>query len=112
MLDATKDVTMEQLWTWARKGGIGRSGHIYFGHDRCIDFEKDVWFNLGKIMWKRYQSVFQYIARGLQPLSQRLLILIETALLGCCIRIRRVMVSYLTANIMGKKIPKHHGAHH
>ena len=58
-LGATKDVTMEKFWTWAKVDYLDALGDVYLGKDRCLDFKKYIWFELGKSMWKKYQSVFQ-----------------------------------------------------
>ena len=39
--------------------GIDVDGNYYLGADKCINFEKDTWFKLGKSMWKKHQSFFQ-----------------------------------------------------
>ena len=41
-LGATKDVTMEQFWDWAKVDSIDGSGDLYLGLDRCRDSEKDL----------------------------------------------------------------------
>ena len=51
---------MKRLWTWENLGGIESEGTDYSVAERCIEFEKDIWFKLGKSMWKKHQSVFQY----------------------------------------------------
>ena len=59
MLGATKDVTMDKLWTWQKLDGVDGSGNMYLGQDRCLDFEKDIWFELGKSMWKKNRRDFR-----------------------------------------------------
>ena len=39
--------------------GIDGSGYMYFGSNRCINFDKDIWFELGKSIRKRHRRVFQ-----------------------------------------------------
>ena len=55
----TKYVTMEQLWTWTKTDSNNCLGGMYLGRDICIDFEKGIWFELGKRMWKRHWSIYQ-----------------------------------------------------
>ena len=55
----TKYVTMEQLWTWAKTDANYCLGDVYLGRKRCIHFEKGIWFELGKRMWKRHWSIYQ-----------------------------------------------------
>ena len=52
-------VTMEELWTWENLYGINTDGDAYLGMDKCIKFEKEIWFELGKSMWKKHRCVFQ-----------------------------------------------------
>ena len=69
MFGETKYVTMEQLWTWVNLDGVEVSGDLYLGAERCLDFEKYIWFELGKRAWKKHWSVFQvhvkYIHNGI-----------------------------------------------
>ena len=58
-LDEAKYVTMEWLWTWEKLYGIDADRDYYLGEDRCIDFEKNIWFELGKSIWKKHWSIFQ-----------------------------------------------------
>ena len=58
-LSEIKELTMEKLWTWDKKDGIKNDGYAYLEVDKCIDFEKEVWFKLGQSMWNKHQSVFQ-----------------------------------------------------
>ena len=50
---------MEQLWTWTKTDALYGSDDIYLGPNRCSDFEKDIWFELGKSMWKRHHRIYQ-----------------------------------------------------
>ena len=27
--------------------------------EKCVDFKKDIWFELGKCMWRKHHSIFQ-----------------------------------------------------
>ena len=47
-LSALKDLFMEDFWTWVNSCGIGYDRDAYMGLDKCIDFEKEIWFELGK----------------------------------------------------------------
>ena len=58
-LGATKDVTMDKLWTCTKLDGVDASGYVYLGADMCLNFKKDIWLYLRKSMWKKHQSVFQ-----------------------------------------------------
>ena len=54
-----EDVTMDKLWTWANLYGLGADGDFYLRDDKCIDFEKEICFDLGKSTWKKHWSVLQ-----------------------------------------------------
>ena len=58
-LSEAKDVTMEQVWTWTKQYGTDANRNYYLGMDKCINFDKDIWFKLGKSMRKKHWSVFQ-----------------------------------------------------
>ena len=60
MLGAAKVATMEKFWTWEKLYGVDAGGDVYLGVDRCLDFEKDIWSELGNSMWKKHWSVLQY----------------------------------------------------
>ena len=34
-------------------------GHDYLAGDKCVDFERELWFDLVKCMWRNHQSVYQ-----------------------------------------------------
>ena len=59
ILRTTEYVTMEKLWTCMQLDGVDGSGYIYLGAYRCLNFQKEFWLDLGKIMWKKHRSVFQ-----------------------------------------------------
>ena len=58
-LGATKDVTMKQFWDWDKVEAINRSGYMCTCPDRCNYLEKELWFELGNIMWRKNWSNFQ-----------------------------------------------------
>ena len=59
IIGPTKDVTMEQLCTWGKQYYINISGGMYLVRNICIEFDKDIWFKLGKIMLKRHRIILQ-----------------------------------------------------
>ena len=59
-LGDVKAISKEQLWTWANSFGLDYGGYAYLGFDKCVDFEKELWFKLGKCMWRNHRSFFQY----------------------------------------------------
>ena len=58
-LGATKNITMDQVWTWVKLYGVDMDRDVYLGTYRCLDFKKYIWFELGKSMWKKHWRVFQ-----------------------------------------------------
>ena len=52
-------LSIEDFWTWAKTDTTGYYGHPYLSNDKCVKFEKDVWLDLGKCMWRRHRSVYQ-----------------------------------------------------
>ena len=49
-LRETNELTMERLWTWNKEDGIEDDVDTYLGLYKCIDSEKDCWFDLVKSM--------------------------------------------------------------
>ena len=46
--------TMEQFWAWTKLYSVGSGGYTVIGADRCKNFEKDLWFKIGKSMCKNH----------------------------------------------------------
>ena len=49
----------DEFWTWVKKDRIGYDRYAYMRLDKCVDFEKELWFELGKCMWRKHQIVYQ-----------------------------------------------------
>ena len=49
----------EDFWTRAKTDTTGYDGHTYPDIDKCVDFEKELWFELGKCIRRKHQSVYQ-----------------------------------------------------
>ena len=58
-LGEPKGTSTDEFWTWLKSDGVGYDMDSYLGLDKCVDFEKDIWFALGKLMWRKHRSVFQ-----------------------------------------------------
>ena len=58
-LDDLSGVSTEEFWTWAKTDTIGYDGHPYLASDKCVDFERELWFELGNCMWRKHQIVYQ-----------------------------------------------------
>ena len=52
-------ISAEDFWTWVKTDTTGYDGHDYLARDKCVDFERELWFELGKCMWKKDRSVYQ-----------------------------------------------------
>ena len=58
-LGETNDVTMEKFWTQAKEDGLESYRYAYMGVDKCINFDKEIWFDFGNIMLEKHHSVLQ-----------------------------------------------------
>ena len=58
-LGKTKELTMELLWSWSKEYSLDDYGVSYLRLDKCIDFETEIYFKLGKSMLKKHRSVFR-----------------------------------------------------
>ena len=43
-LGDVKAIFTEQLWTWDNSDWLAYEGYAYLGFDKCVDFEKYIWF--------------------------------------------------------------------
>ena len=50
-------VSTEDFWNWAKTDTIGYDEHPYLTIDKCDKFERELWFELGKCMWRKHRSV-------------------------------------------------------
>ena len=50
-------------FSWVKVAGTNDDGDPDSGIERCNDFEKEFWFDLGKSMWRNHWSTFQYHAK-------------------------------------------------
>ena len=54
-----KDLFTEDFYNWDKSDGLAYNGDAYLGMEKYINFEKDLWFELVKCMWRKHHSVFQ-----------------------------------------------------
>ena len=54
-----KEIYEEDFWAWDNSDGIEDDKDAYLGFDKCFDFKKELWFELGKCIWRKHRSVFQ-----------------------------------------------------
>ena len=59
-LGKLKELYTEHFWNWAKEDRIGNDGDAYLVLGKCVDSEKDIWFELVKCMWSNHRSVLQY----------------------------------------------------
>ena len=52
-------VSTEEFWTWTNTDNIRYDRHPYLAIDKCVNFKRELWFELGKCMWRKNQSVYQ-----------------------------------------------------
>ena len=38
---------------------MGYDGHANLALDKCVNLEREIWFKLGRYMWRNHQSVYQ-----------------------------------------------------
>ena len=47
---------MEQFWYWSNLDAINVTGGLFDVPEWCNYFEKDLWFDLEKSMWRKHQG--------------------------------------------------------
>ena len=52
-------LSAEEFWTWEKTYTTGYDGHDYLARDKCVDFERELWFKLVKCMRRKHRSVYQ-----------------------------------------------------
>ena len=53
-------LSTEDFWTWANTDTKGYDRHPFLARDKCVNFERELWFEFGKCMWRKNRSVYQY----------------------------------------------------
>ena len=51
-------LSAEDLWTWANTYTTGYDVHGYFAWYNCVNFRKELWFELGKCIWRKHRNVY------------------------------------------------------
>ena len=49
----------EEFWTWGKTDTTGYDRHDYLALGKCVDFERELWFELGECIWRKHRSVYQ-----------------------------------------------------
>ena len=52
-------LSAEAFWTWDKTDTMGYGGHVYLARDTCVNFDREIWFELGICMWRKHWSVYQ-----------------------------------------------------
>ena len=52
-------LSTEDFWNWANTDTTGYDGHPYLANDKCVDFKRELWSELGKRMRRKHWSVYQ-----------------------------------------------------
>ena len=68
----------EALWTWAKTDTTEYDRYPFLPWDKCVDFDREIWFELGKCMWRNnrrvYQDHMEYICNDIvKPLKVKIL---------------------------------------
>ena len=58
-LGPTRNKTIEKLWTWAKSDANDGFGDMYLGCDWCTEFDKEIWLDFGKRIWRKHRRTFQ-----------------------------------------------------
>ena len=49
---------MDDLWTWSNTDTTGYDVHAYLAMDKCVNLERELWFELGKCMRRNHGSIY------------------------------------------------------
>ena len=55
-----KGLSTKEFFTWEKTDTTGYDGHLYLDNNKCFNFERGLWFDLWKCMWRKNQSIHQY----------------------------------------------------
>ena len=53
-------VHTEEFWTWSKTDTIGYDGNPYLAIDKCVNFDRELWFDMGNLIWRKHRSAYQY----------------------------------------------------
>ena len=53
-----KELSTDNFWTWDKSDGIGYDIDAYLVLDKCVDFKKELWFKLGKVVWRKHRIIY------------------------------------------------------
>ena len=52
-------LSTEDFCTLENTDTMGHDVHDYLAVDKCVNFERELWFELGKCIWRKHRSVYQ-----------------------------------------------------
>ena len=52
-------IAAEDFWTWTKIDTTVYDGYTYLDIDMWVNFERELWFELGNWMWRKHRSVYQ-----------------------------------------------------
>ena len=52
-------ISVEYFLTWSKTDTTGYDVHDYLAGDKCVDFDKELWFKFWRCMWRKHCSVYQ-----------------------------------------------------
>ena len=58
-LSKLKGISTEDFCNWDNIGGLTYDGYAYLVLEKCVNYEKDIWFELVKAMCRKNQSFFK-----------------------------------------------------
>ena len=58
-LGEMKGLSTNDFWAWEKSDGLDYYGDAYLGLYKCVNFDKEIWFELGKCMRRNHHIVFQ-----------------------------------------------------
>ena len=54
------ELSVEAFWSWPNIDTMGYDGHPLLAWYKCVNFERELWFELEKFIWINHRSVYQY----------------------------------------------------
>ena len=52
-------LSADDFWTWAKMDTMGYDKNAYLAIDKCVIFEREIWSELGKCMWRKHRRIYK-----------------------------------------------------
>ena len=52
-------LSADDFWTWDKTDTMGHDKYPFINQDKCVDFKRELWFELVKFIWRNHRSVYQ-----------------------------------------------------